>query len=324
MKKLTFIFFFGTFICMTHAQIRPTYWGVTGNTGNTTTNYLGTTDCRPIIFKTKGIERMRLYENQTRLGIGIVDPQATLHLHYQPIDASSCDIIINPQDAVNNVLLRLTAPQTGTNSINGFSIAYSSTKDIIFKQQEQSNFLLEGPAGGIAIAPNGRVGIGTPTPHTTLDVVGDIATNQLWVNNYATTDWNYASGIFVTRDKTKAFSVHKRDSITGATQPVFVIYGNGVMSAKKIFTEKIEVTMSALEYYWYDHVFYPEYKLRPLGELEQFVKQNHHLPEIPSAAEVEANGLDLGDMQGKLLLKIEELTLYILDLQKQIDELKNK
>lgn len=52
------------------------------------------------------------------------------------------------------------------------------------------------------------------------------------------------------------------------------------------------------------------------------MKHNHHLPEIPSAKEVMENGLDLGDMQGKLLMKIEELTLYILDLQKQIDELK--
>jgi len=66
-----------------------------------------------------------------------------------------------------------------------------------------------------------------------------------------------------------------------------------------------------------------------LPELEQYIKQNHHLPEIPSAKEVQENGINLGDMQGKLLLKIEELTLYILqqekkmtDLQNQIDELK--
>ena len=66
-----------------------------------------------------------------------------------------------------------------------------------------------------------------------------------------------------------------------------------------------------------------------MPELEQYIKQNHHLPEIPSAKEVQENGINLGDMQGKLLLKIEELTLYILqqekkmtDLQNQIDELK--
>jgi len=56
--------------------------------------------------------------------------------------------------------------------------------------------------------------------------------------------------------------------------------------------------------------------------LKQYIKQNSRLPEIPSAKEVEENGINLGEMQGKLLLKIEELTLYILDLQKQINELK--
>ena len=69
-------------------------------------------------------------------------------------------------------------------------------------------------------------------------------------------------------------------------------------------------------------MFEEEYKLLPLVEVEQYIKQNSRLPNIPSAKEVEENGVNLGEMQSKLLLKIEELTLYILDLQKQIDELK--
>ena len=66
-----------------------------------------------------------------------------------------------------------------------------------------------------------------------------------------------------------------------------------------------------------------------MSEVEQYIIQNQRLPDIPSAKEVEENGIDLGDMQSKLLLKIEELTLYILqqekkmtDMQKQINELK--
>jgi len=69
-------------------------------------------------------------------------------------------------------------------------------------------------------------------------------------------------------------------------------------------------------------VFENDYNLLPLNEVEQYIKQNNRLPNIPSAQEIEENGLDLGEMQSKLLLKIEEMTLYILDLQKQIDELK--
>ena len=258
-----------------------------------------------------------------KMGIGTTNSQAKLHIH----DAKKYLPNIAPEDLTESrnikTLLQLTTLETGIGDDKGFSISYDDRR-LCFKQKEQDIFNIEGPGGGLTIAPNGRIGIGTPAPHTELDVVGDIATNQLWVNNYSTTDWNYATGIYVTRDKTKALSVHKRDSITGAHQAVFLVYGNGVVSAKKIYAEKMEITMSALTSHWYDHVFYPDYTLRPLPELEQFIKQNQHLPEIPSAQEVEQNGLDLGDMQGKLLLKIEELTLYILDLQKQIDELKNK
>lgn len=71
-----------------------------------------------------------------------------------------------------------------------------------------------------------------------------------------------------------------------------------------------------------DYVFKPEYKLMPLGELEQFVKTNNHLPEIPSASEVKEEGMSLGEFQNKLLQKIEELTLYTIELKKEVDELK--
>lgn len=71
-----------------------------------------------------------------------------------------------------------------------------------------------------------------------------------------------------------------------------------------------------------DFVFDPTYNLMPLNKVEEFVKANRHLPEIPSAAEVEKKGLSMGEMQNKLLQKIEELTLYVIEQQKQIEELK--
>lgn len=68
-----------------------------------------------------------------------------------------------------------------------------------------------------------------------------------------------------------------------------------------------------------DYVFSPDYSLMPLCEVEKFVKTNRHLPEIPSAAEVKENGLNMGEMQNKLLQKIEELTLYVIEQQKMIE-----
>lgn len=71
---------------------------------------------------------------------------------------------------------------------------------------------------------------------------------------------------------------------------------------------------------WSDYVFDPGYRLRPLREVECFIQQNHHLPEVPSATEVEKNGIDVGQNQSVLLKKIEELTLYMIDMEKKMAE----
>ncbi len=68
----------------------------------------------------------------------------------------------------------------------------------------------------------------------------------------------------------------------------------------------------------------PEYKLISLEELEVFLKKNHHLPQVPSAAQMEEDGISLKEMNLLLLQKIEELTLYTLQQQKEIDALKEK
>jgi len=71
-----------------------------------------------------------------------------------------------------------------------------------------------------------------------------------------------------------------------------------------------------------DFVFDSDYRLRPLEEVEQFIIENKHLPEISPASEMIQNGVNMGEFQIQLLQKIEELTLYIIDLKKEIEELK--
>lgn len=93
-----------------------------------------------------------------------------------------------------------------------------------------------------------------------------------------------------------------------------------------------EEVLIKLKTAWPDFVFSNKYKLKPLEEVEQFIKTNNHLPEIPSAKEVEAQGgQQLGEMNRLLLQKVEELTLYLIDQnkklenqQKEIDALKAK
>jgi hypothetical protein len=72
---------------------------------------------------------------------------------------------------------------------------------------------------------------------------------------------------------------------------------------------------------WPDYVFHSGYHLPSLSELEQYILRYNHLPEVPSEAEVKKDGLDLGENQATLLKKIEELTLYVIDLKKEIEQL---
>ena len=77
-------------------------------------------------------------------------------------------------------------------------------------------------------------------------------------------------------------------------------------------------------YHWPDYVFDPDYTLMPLSELKEFVTVQRHLPDIPSEEEVMANGIEVDEMQGLLVKKIEELTLYTIQLKEQLDALQSE
>jgi hypothetical protein len=72
---------------------------------------------------------------------------------------------------------------------------------------------------------------------------------------------------------------------------------------------------------WADYVFTSDYKLKSLNEVEEYIEQNGHLPNIPNSETVANDGVDLADMNRLLLEKVEELTLYVIDLQSQINDI---
>jgi hypothetical protein len=88
----------------------------------------------------------------------------------------------------------------------------------------------------------------------------------------------------------------------------------------KIHTEELKVNPGILP----DYVFEESYKLIPLEELELFIKTNKHLPGIPTAIEVNEKGMALGNSQIQLLKKIEELSLYLIDISKDQKKIKNQ
>jgi len=122
----------------------------------------------------------------------------------------------------------------------------------------------------------------------------------------------------------------------GTTNPTVMLDVNGEIKATSatiptiIGNTQINGTICAEEIYvqltpcWPDYVFSKDYKLLPLVDVEQFIKENKHLPNIPSSAEVEANGVELGAMNAILLQKVEELTLYIIQMEKRVAELEQK
>ncbi|WP_396597040.1 hypothetical protein [Dokdonia sp. R86516] len=98
----------------------------------------------------------------------------------------------------------------------------------------------------------------------------------------------------------------------GKKEPKVKLEVNGQVHARSV---KVDIK------YWADTVFEDGYDLSRLREIETYIQQNGHLPEIPSATEVEQNGIELGAMNALLLKKIEELTLHLIEKEKQIDQL---
>jgi hypothetical protein len=93
----------------------------------------------------------------------------------------------------------------------------------------------------------------------------------------------------------------------GTTNPQYSLSVNGTIQAKEVLVNTG----------WADYVFRADYRVRPLSEVSAFIKANHHLPDIPSETEIKDKGVSLGDMQTKLLAKIEELTLQMIQLDEK-------
>ncbi|UYQ91074.1 hypothetical protein MKQ68_13325 [Chitinophaga horti] len=186
------------------------------------------------------------------------------------------------------------------------------------------------PALFINLSNNVGIGTKTPNPSYKLDVEGTVGIKQTMFirsNGINSTEllmyqengtayhsiFSNAAGLGFYNSASNNVSLFLRENGNvgiGTNSPEYKLAVAGTVGAKKV-----KVTMQG----WPDYVFASNYQLRSIPEVAAFIDKHKHLPDIPNAAEVDAQGLDLGDMNKKLLQKIEELTLYLIDQHKKME-----
>ncbi len=269
-----------------------------------------------------------LNPNGGNIGVGTVNPINKMEV--VGLDASPAT-----SGTAGNGAIRLTG--VSTNLVLDAGVNTSGRVYSWMQSRDASGYTTN---YNLALNPNGgNIGFGTVNPINKVEIVGlnsapassgssangalrigGLGTNVILDAGVNTTGTIYSW--LQSRDATGYGSNYKlvlnpnggNVGIGTADPGSYKLAVNGDIRAKEI---KVETG-------WSDFVFEPGYKLLSLKETEQYIKRNGHLPEIPSAKEVEANGIDLGKMNAKLLMKIEELTLHLIELKKEVEELKAK
>lgn len=243
-----------------------------------------------------GTTRM-IIEEAGQVGIGTLSPEAKLEIEHNAVAG-------NPQ-------LQLT--ETGT---DGARIYFKNTADL-----SPYSYVISDPANA---NPNFAIGYNDGTgSEAVVDI--DFLTKKLEVlgflqiNNAGSGSYNIRVGEDGDLDFQGNGTVHMTIADTNGDVGIgtSTIPGYKLAVDGNIITEEVRVELSGD---WPDYVFEDEYNLMSITDLEKSIQKNGRLPGIPSATEVEANGIQLGDMQKRMMEKIEELSLYIIELSKKYEK----
>jgi hypothetical protein len=310
-------------------------WSLTGNAGTAVgVDFLGTTDRRPLQLRVNNTPAIHI-ESDGRVGFGTTALAANAAFQFDlPMSVSL------PH-------LRVASPLGNA----GFGLAFANPDETWFVGPNIGNWsddrfaiLADRSNSGLIIAPNGNVGIDSVSaslPFATLTVDGTIGFPTVaapMVYIYPSGTVNAEKPLIVHSPAFPEYGLYYRDdgdrllvkSSAGDTTPTIVadLDSNWVTIAidapkpgyelsvnGQVVCEDLIIQDSSL---WPDYVFHAGYPLRPLEDVEAYILDNKHLPGIPPAVAVEREGISVGESQKKMMEKIEELTLYLIDQNKRI------
>lgn len=183
----------------------------------------------------------------------------------------------------------------------------------------------------MCINKDGNIGIGTGAPVSRLDVMGQDGLRITGYQPFYTLLDNNSNRSNRMQSANGDFILYRGVGTAGYVAQMIVKDNGNVLIGtvndngfKLAVNGNIRAKEIRVQTGWADYVFADDYQLRPLEEVETFIKANKHLPDIQPAKEIQENGLDVAATTTKMMAKIEELTLYLIDLKKENDVLKTR
>ncbi|MCF2875398.1 MULTISPECIES: hypothetical protein [unclassified Tenacibaculum] len=288
--------------------------------------FLWTTENQNLVLATSDKERLTVTSGGN-VGIGTTNPSAGLEIN----KGNTNDVAL---------LLKSSGPGWGS-GLQLYNLASDKQFGMYSGNDGKWHFTHEGNGDRLVIDNAGNVGIGNSSPSTKLDVGGELKTNwgRLVLRDNSLEEW-YTNGparLAVNYLGYQKGDSQFRDYTIYNGKRVGILHVSGEQESVGIGTEntqgfklgvngRIAATEVKVATYakWPDFVFEKNYNLPTLKEVENHIKEKGHLKNIPDAKEVEKNGFFLGEMDSKLLQKIEELTLYTIEQEKKLNAQKEE
>lgn len=311
-------------------------WNLNGNTANPS-DFIGTINSEHLKIKTNNIDRAIITSNGN-MGIGTNSPTARLAVETTPGGLQTAIIAKGISTGVYGEAKDMMVGQTEDGIAAGWveavgvfgkgtyasSMGNGNVYGVVGSAAANNplnNIGVYGEAKNASGYNSGVLGSVTTTSGIYNTGVGGtvaLSTSAAWsraIAGYAPVAPNHYAGYFDGNVEVQTGSLKVGNVATPVGYKMYVEQG--------ILTEKVKVAVASSPA-WADYVFAADYKLKPLSEVEKFIDENNHLPNIPSADELVKEGLDLGKMQALQMEKIEELTLYLIEMKKEIEVLKNE